>query len=132
MAQVTQPKTPESKSEITPLEYASVGTDRRMRRRPRSGIVSFVAMVLQYLWLVAVALASWDIGQPGIGLTPTELDVCSAVAFVPTAISLVFGLYSVWVAGFRRRNIFGILALALVALEMIWISYGIFCQRLGF
>jgi hypothetical protein len=122
-----QPNDHEINGKMMPLEYASPRTARRSNKMPISGIVSFVAATLQVPWLFVVMMTAWgDHAPTGTGPDSVGMAFYFGVALIPSVVALLLGLYSIWVAGFRLRNIFGIGGLSIVALEIVAFIYGKF------
>jgi hypothetical protein len=111
---------PQNRTSIV-IDYASPVPSKKRRKAPISGVVSLIAMVLQYPWGLAWFFIAWgDQGPTGNGPTPGTADFYLVMMVLPTILGFAFGCYSIWAAGIESRNACGVIGLSLVAGELIW------------
>jgi hypothetical protein len=111
------------------LNYARLGAAKTSRKVPISGVLSFVAMLIQIPWGIKafffIAMMYYDPGRAGVKYPlPSDrtIFIVWVVAFLPTLVGLPCGCYSVKVAGISWRNAFGVLGLVLVAVLIALIT----------
>jgi hypothetical protein len=107
----------------TPQTLGYVSGHARKSRVPVSGVLSLVAIGFQLPWVHICGLLAWAgfFGQDSRGLDGAKGTL---VLGVPTIISLIYGIYSVAVAGARLRNIAGVLGVTLaVATIAAWFMF---------
>ena len=126
MSQSPEPYGGAIETNATLLDYASARTGRPLRpanRQPASGIVALVAMLGQYPWFAVVMVMAWaDRGPTGTGPTPAGMTAYSLEALVPSFTAAILAGRSVWLAGIGRRNVAGVIALTLLAIELVLIA----------
>jgi hypothetical protein len=108
-------------------EHELISLDYRHRVRksrlamPISGTACFVALVFWVAWIGLVGMLDWFFwphSSPAI--SRVEALTLEALDWAPFLISVCFGFYSVRVAGFTRRNPFGVMGLVLCLAVAFW------------
>ena len=96
-----------------PIDYATPNTSSSKLSVP--GLFSFVLMLLQVPWYVVIMLLAW-------GSREGDVTGYLIAAAMPTVLAFLLGVLSLWTAGVRR-NLFGVVGLILIALEIAAIIY---------
>jgi hypothetical protein len=104
------------------LDYTTVGIAPKQRKWPLSSMYSLIFILIQIPWTIPWIAIAFEIGPPKNN-TALAVFLFFIVVAAPTLLSAILGCYSLWIFGITPRNIFGVIALAYVVLEMIWILH---------
>jgi hypothetical protein len=106
------------------LDYAHFEKSKGRERVPISGIISFIAALVQLPWAIFFffLLIFPKVGGPPMAFSPGDLLIIILI-LAPLIVSLAYGCYSISIAGISLRNLFGVLGLTLVGAEIIWFGW---------
>jgi hypothetical protein len=106
------------------LDYGHAGIAKKARKMPITGVISFVAILVQFPWAVVCAYLMW-LGVLGVNdpsrarVPPSEEFMSFFILALPSLVAVAFGSYSVKVGGITLRNILGVLGVALSAAMLL-------------